>query len=301
MISKRRKAILELVRRLEFIQVVKGYSCDAGLNILLGERPAFGPDDPESAISLAFGPDDPTTSGGLVRRRTPIEIHAMVRADLEEPLITLEQLICDIRAAVEIEGRTYYGQIAASGVMAYTFNGALPNLPNLSGLTVTIGAQTYVFSGGILNLGEVRVEGDRRLSFDNLADAINTTDTPGTGENNEFGKFYVPLNADVTAVHDNVAHTITLTAKVAGAAGNSIAFGGTAIVAGGTLAGGSDGQLTDASIDRSLDGITLPKGFEAGPIAPLQRDAGSPFVGAIVGYSATFEEHWGGDPEEEET
>jgi hypothetical protein len=58
---------------------------------------------------------------------------------------------------------------------------------------------------------------------------------------------------------------------------------------------------TDASIDRSLDGITLPKGFERGPITPLRREAGSTFVGAIVEYVGIFEERWGGEPEPDPT
>jgi hypothetical protein len=168
MISKRMRAVDELVRRLAFIQVAKGYSCDAGLNILLGEEPVFGEADPETALNIAIGRDEPTTAGGLVRSRVPLEVHAMVRADLAAPLMTTERLIADIKNAVEIEGR---GQNSAG----------------------------------------------------------------------------------------------------------------------------------DASIDRSLDGVTLPKGFERGPTTPLRREAGSAFVGAIVEYIATFEEGWGGDPEEEDS
>ncbi len=165
MISKRSRAITELVRRLEFIQLVHGYSCDAGLKILLGETPSFGEGDPQSAIAIAIGRDEPTTSGGLVRSRMPIEIHALVRADMAAPLVATEALITDIRAAVEIEGRD----------------------------------QNAILGG-------------------------------------------------------------------------------------------------DASIDRSLDGITLSKGFERGPITPLPREPGSTFVGAIVEYLAIFEEQWGGEP-----
>lgn len=166
MISKRSKAIAELVRRLGFIQVVKGYSCDAGLKILLGEVPTFGEGDPDSAIALAIGRDEPVTTGGLVRTRTPFEVHAMVRADMDAPLVAVEELVADIKNAVEIEGQD-----------------------------------------------------------------------PGT----------------------------------------------------------------DASIDRSLDGLTLPKGFERGSIAPLGRNEGSTYVGAIVEYVGIFEERWGGEPEEDPT
>jgi hypothetical protein len=170
MISKRRKAIDELVRRLGFIQLAKGYSCDAGLSILLGEAPSFGEDDPLAAIAIAVGGDEPETTGGLVRTRTTFEIHAMVRADMDAPLLALEALIADVKAAVEIEGRD----------------------------------QNQLLGG-------------------------------------------------------------------------------------------------DASIDRSLDGVTLPKGFERGPIRPLNREAGSTFVGAVCEYIGTFEERWGGEPEEEPT
>ena len=101
--SKRQHALTDLVNRLSFIQVAKGYNTDAGLQIFLGEMPRFGPDDSPAALAIAVGDDSAETPGGLVRTRVPFEVWAIVPAGTSEPLVAIEAIIADIKEAVEIE------------------------------------------------------------------------------------------------------------------------------------------------------------------------------------------------------
>jgi len=162
--SKRQAALEELERRLVFIEKAKGYSSDAGKKIYQGEAIKWGPHDPPAAIVLRYGVDAPTIQGSVVTSRTPIEIWAIVPADIDRPYLAIEGIIADIKQAVEIEGRDQNAE--------------------------------------------------------------------------------PPINGR-------------------------------------------------ADIDRSLDGITLPKGFERGPTTTLPREPGSSYVGSYIEYAATFEEGWG--------
>jgi hypothetical protein len=101
--SKRQAAVADLVRRLGFITRANDYNTDAGEHIFLGEAPTFGEGDPPEALALLIQDDSPQVAGGLIRTRTPIEIWAVVPADVDAPLLAVEAIITDIREAVEIE------------------------------------------------------------------------------------------------------------------------------------------------------------------------------------------------------
>jgi len=101
--SKRQLALTDLVNRLSFIQVAKGYNTDAGLHIFLGEVPRFGPNDPPAALAVVVGDDSPETTGGTTRTRVPFEVQAIVPADMTAPTLAIEEIIADIKEAVEIE------------------------------------------------------------------------------------------------------------------------------------------------------------------------------------------------------
>jgi hypothetical protein len=104
--SKREAAVAELVRRLQFITVVNGYNSDAGKQIVYGEAPKFGPGDPPAALAIIIGETIPeAVQTNYVQESTPIEIQALVPADLDAPLLAVEGIISDIKGAVEIEGR----------------------------------------------------------------------------------------------------------------------------------------------------------------------------------------------------
>lgn len=99
--SKRQDALEELIRRLEFIQIEKGYNTDAGYHIFKGEDIRFGEDDPDEALSIAVGDDSATQAAGMIRAVVPVEVLAIVRMSTEAPLLAVERVIADIRVAVE--------------------------------------------------------------------------------------------------------------------------------------------------------------------------------------------------------
>lgn len=101
--SKRMAALEDMLKRLAFIQTAKGYNTDAGVYVLEGEAPQFGESDPDAALAVFVGDDSPTILGGTVRTQIPIEIWACVPVRLGSPLMKVEELIADIRTAVEIE------------------------------------------------------------------------------------------------------------------------------------------------------------------------------------------------------
>jgi len=102
-VSKRQVALADLLGRLIFITKANGYNTNAGASISAGEAPRFGPDDPPAALAVFVGDDSPDTKGGTVRTDVPIEIWATVPAGLGAPLIAIEELIADVRVAIEVE------------------------------------------------------------------------------------------------------------------------------------------------------------------------------------------------------
>jgi hypothetical protein len=102
--SKREDALNDLRERLSKISIENGFVTDAGKAIFMGDAPQLGPNDPWAAIAVIVGPDSPETTGGLVRTTVPIEVQAIVRAELEDAVMAAEAVIADIKRAVEIEG-----------------------------------------------------------------------------------------------------------------------------------------------------------------------------------------------------
>jgi len=152
MSSKREAALVDLHRRLAFISVTKGYQTDVGEHIFLGEVPKLGPDDPP-ALTIMVGSDSPTARGGQIHSRVPIEILAVVPADMAAPLLTLELLIADVRRAVEIEATPsvdrFLGRIGDDGKPYGTLpqgleRGSVRPLPREQGSTFVGVAIEYV-------------------------------------------------------------------------------------------------------------------------------------------------------------
>jgi hypothetical protein len=101
-----RQAILtELLARVTAIQVANGFSTDAGLIVLFGETPMLGPDDPPAAIAVIVGDDqspDPSANlGDDILTQVPVDIQAIARADVDQPWLTVEAIIADIKRAIE--------------------------------------------------------------------------------------------------------------------------------------------------------------------------------------------------------
>ena len=109
--SRRRLIVEALKARVEAIRVANGFETDAGVTVFLGETPPLGPDDPETAIAIVVGDEDPQYQGANLFIRLPVAIQALARADLEQPWLAVEDLIGDIKRAVELEDRTLGGLV----------------------------------------------------------------------------------------------------------------------------------------------------------------------------------------------
>ena len=133
--SKRLLAIQDLAARLAFITMANGFSSDAGLNIYLGRLPKLGPDDPPAALAVFLDADQPPdggtyTTGGTVRSRVPIVVHALARvASNQSPLVVFEGLIADIKQAAEIEGNDPNHPESLAGAWVQRYLGVVAGSP----------------------------------------------------------------------------------------------------------------------------------------------------------------------------
>lgn len=110
MAASRRQQILEALRtRCRAIKKADGFATDAGKVVFLGEAPALGPDDPESAVALVVGDDVVSYQGNDVKLsiHLPVNVVALVKADLEAPWEMVEAVLQDIKTAVELEDRQF--------------------------------------------------------------------------------------------------------------------------------------------------------------------------------------------------
>lgn len=102
--SVRQEIIAEVRSRLGAISVVGGFQTDAGVLVLVGQAPSFGPDDPTAVISISISDDESFYQGEKVTVVLPLEVHALVKADLADPYLAAEAVIADIKKAVEKPG-----------------------------------------------------------------------------------------------------------------------------------------------------------------------------------------------------
>ena len=118
MAATKRRQIIEAFRdRLSAITLAGNFNTDVGRVIYLGEQPTLGAQDP-AAIAITVEEDAPDPGQGLggganaaVKTELPVSIHALVFADIEAPLVAIEDVIGDIKKAVELADRTLGGLV----------------------------------------------------------------------------------------------------------------------------------------------------------------------------------------------
>lgn len=113
--SKRQQILAEFVSRLATIRTANGYNTEAGATIFSGEAPQFGPDDPTTALALVVGDDETGYQGENVKCDWPIDVQGFVRAT-SDPATVIEELISDIKRAVEQPDRTLGGLLVPRGI-----------------------------------------------------------------------------------------------------------------------------------------------------------------------------------------
>lgn len=107
--STRRLVLEAFAARLELIQAGDEFETDAGRAVYIGVAPELGPDDPAQAIAILPADEDPRWQANKVLILWPIEVHALARASLLQPWIVVEQIVADIKRALELEDRTLGG------------------------------------------------------------------------------------------------------------------------------------------------------------------------------------------------
>lgn len=115
-------------------------------------------------------------------------------------------------------GATPVDSVAATATLTYSANAVT------AGKKVVFGGITYTFRAAVAVDYDIKIEAAVDDTAQNLTDAINLDDPPGTGNNDVGGKYMAPAaNPFASAVLTAGSNLITLTALVNGTAGN-VAF-----------------------------------------------------------------------------
>ena len=109
MASKRPDILTEFLTRVSAIQKANGYNTDAGLKVFFGATPELGPDDPDEAAALIIGDDTTTYLGDETQVSLPIDIQALAKASGDQPWVTVELVLADIKHAIESGDRSMGG------------------------------------------------------------------------------------------------------------------------------------------------------------------------------------------------
>jgi hypothetical protein len=114
--SRRHRALEEIGRRLRLIAVANGFRTEAGSAVFMGQEVTFGPGDSGAAIDVVVGEDEVLHQGENVGTAVPVHIHALVKASIADPLLSLEEVIADVKQAVEQSDRTLGGVLVQRGL-----------------------------------------------------------------------------------------------------------------------------------------------------------------------------------------
>ncbi len=101
--SVRQNLIAEIVSRLSGILLAGGYQTDAGALIFVGQTPPLAEGDPTEALAVVVGGEEVGYQGENVLVVLSIVVHAIVRADVDQPILASEAVIADIKRAVETD------------------------------------------------------------------------------------------------------------------------------------------------------------------------------------------------------
>jgi hypothetical protein len=144
MADARRQQFLEvLLARLEAITQANGFTTDAGEHVYLGFAPAVGPDDAPQAIAVIVGDDEPGYQGENVSYRLPIEVQAIAAVPAgqqDQPWLTVEAMLRDIKRAVEKPDRKFGGLLNVGRGLE---RGPTRTLPREAGSTAVGLSVTY--------------------------------------------------------------------------------------------------------------------------------------------------------------
>lgn len=110
MASTRYQLAQALLARLAQITVDNGFNSDAGRRVFFGVVPMLGSGDPAEAIALFFD-DERAERSQTMRVLSDLQIGIAVVAKISdaEPGLRVEELVEDVKRAIELEDRTLGG------------------------------------------------------------------------------------------------------------------------------------------------------------------------------------------------
>lgn len=114
--SRRHRALEVIATRLRSIAVANGFRTDAGAAVFLGHDVTLGPGDSSASIAVAVAQDEVIHQGENVGTVIPVEIYAFVKAATTDPLLSLEEVIGDVKRAIEQPDRTLDGTLVTRGL-----------------------------------------------------------------------------------------------------------------------------------------------------------------------------------------
>jgi len=108
--SLRQQILAVVVTRLSAITLADDqFFTDAGATLFAGEAPQLGKDDPEHAIAVLLAEDQPAPAGPGYLVTGTLEIHAVANPTLDDSYVVVEQLLADIKRAMELTDRRLGG------------------------------------------------------------------------------------------------------------------------------------------------------------------------------------------------
>lgn len=114
--SIRKRILAEVKARLEQVTTELGFNTDAGKFIFLNVRPNLGPDNPDAVIAIVPQDESPVLlTAQTIGGDWPIEVIAIANAseNRDEPWLIVEDVLADIRRAIELEDRTFGGALVS--------------------------------------------------------------------------------------------------------------------------------------------------------------------------------------------
>lgn len=146
MAGSRRQRILDAFKaRVEAIRIEDGFETDLGLNVLMWELPAFGPDDPKQVLAIIPREDQVAAALSNIPIDLPVDVAVLVSPELANPGALIEAALRDVKKAVELEDRTLGGLLRGGrnnpgGIV----RGTTEPYPRQSGSQVAGASITYV-------------------------------------------------------------------------------------------------------------------------------------------------------------
>lgn len=136
--SKRAAILGAFEARLAVIRKQDGFRTDAGRQVFVGEVPQLGPDDQAHAVAILPQVDEVRWVGRRLGIVWPMVFAAVVRGECTDVWLEVEQVLADLKTAIELPDRSL------GGLLQHPFErGTTQSLERETGSLVSGVAVTY--------------------------------------------------------------------------------------------------------------------------------------------------------------